>query len=291
MIVRIEHEESAGLAREKQAHGKAFDPAEFDETFDTVEDFCRSFSDSVRNLELTERLGERGQSWKILDIGVGAGESSIYLSSLNHEVVCIEPTPVLCERIEHASQRFGYPMTIYECPAEVADAIPDEDFDVCIFNSSLHHCDDPDRALRNCHHLLRPGGRILAINEPVLRFYRSHEWFERRLANHPVEMGHYGGNEYSYHYSEYIDMLQGAGFSEVEGLLAVRYERPSRALEDIMWRRVDGERVYSDEALLRRLALFVVLKHTIRSRPMGSLLTAALKRLSLLQSSFVGVKR
>ncbi|HBG04316.1 MAG TPA: hypothetical protein DDY22_01885 [Geobacter sp.] len=50
--------------------------------------------------------------------------------------------------------------------------LSEQQFDYILFNSSLHHCDDPVKALRAAFRLLKPGGEITCIR-PAHAFDRT----------------------------------------------------------------------------------------------------------------------
>lgn len=291
MIIKVEHEISAKLAEENQ-HNAALATGlhEIDSKHASIAGYYGEFAASVRGLELLEQVGHTAAPLAILDIGVGSGESTFLLADRGHQMSCIEPSPEYCRVIDHVATRFDLPVRVYQCTGEAAEALPAASFDVCVFNSSLHHCEDPVRALANCRGLLRPGGRVLVVNEPLLRFYRSHAWFQRQLEINPVAMGHYGGNEHSYHHGEYTAMLRQAGFQDVRAGLAVRNSKPRMALRDLLWREVEGKPVYGDEALLARLLWLVAMKHALQTGPLGRTAARLAMRLSLVHTSYVAVK-
>ncbi|MBY0499347.1 MAG: class I SAM-dependent methyltransferase [Nitrosomonas sp.] len=119
---------------------------------------------------------------KILDIGCGRGESSLFLSSVGHQVFAVEPSEDFCRLIENAASKFGLPVTVCNGVAEDLDRLGETGFDAVFFNSSLHHCDDPNTALRHSYSALRPGGFILLVSELFIRPWVSKTRWYRRLA-------------------------------------------------------------------------------------------------------------
>jgi SAM-dependent methyltransferase len=152
---------------------------------------------------------------KILDVGAGRGDSSIYLAELGHNVHSVEPSPDLCEIICAAAGKFKLSITVHQTVGEYINNIEEDDFDIVCFNASLHHCDDPLLALRNCYQKLRPGGRIYLLNETILKPYRSEKGYQLLLQKYPEKMGHYGGNEHAYHCWKYKSLIRQAGFTKV----------------------------------------------------------------------------
>lgn len=158
---------------------------------------------------------------RLLDVGVGWGLTSAYLGLKGNRVTCLDPSPEACRGMEEFFNRLGLQNTVYCGPAEALDRIPG-DFDYVVFWSSLHHCDEPVLAIKNAHKILRPGGWLILF-EPVLRFYRTKHWFYRMMELDPQKIGHYGGNEHTYRYREYLNFLFGAGFFNINSRPSDKY--------------------------------------------------------------------
>jgi SAM-dependent methyltransferase len=292
-IFTIEHPISPGLAEEIKAVAESmgeFDENEFDSKYPDLDSFLGDWARNAGGLEFIERLRNRSLPSKILDIGVGGGHSSIYLASQGHQVSSVEPSYLLCRHIAYASNKFKLPLDIYNCTAEAVDRIPARDFDICIFNSSLHHCDEPVKALKNGHSVLKENGSVLVLNELLLKFYKSRKSFHDALLNDPIRMGHYGGNEHAYSYSEYKKLLKKAGFSDIREYIDFRNCHPRPALAELMSKKIKNEHVHSENDLLIRFIYLMVIDKICRSRTGKMLFLPILKKLSLIQISFEGVK-
>jgi len=127
---------------------------------DSVSEYYSSHTSQTHWLEFVKKVDSKGLG-KILDIGFGRGQTSLYLAHMGHEVHALEPSPLHCEILEKACEKYQLPIAIYIGGGEDIEQIPSEDFDLCIFNSSLHHCDDPMKALKACLKKLKPGGKVL----------------------------------------------------------------------------------------------------------------------------------
>lgn len=173
-----------------------------------------------------------GPPIRILDVGAGRGETSLYLADHGHQVFPVEPSYEFCQVIEYVSQKFGKELTIYNSSIEHLD-LAGEQFDVVIFNVSLHHCDDPAMALKNVYRLLGSTGKLFLISEPMLPFFKTHSSVMEDMHSAPEEFGHYGGNEHSYHCAEYVSMMKQAGFRNLNLEVVARY-RTKHALAEAM---------------------------------------------------------
>lgn len=205
---------------------------------------------------------------KILDIGVGRGESSLLLSSLGHEVFAVEPSEDFCQLIKSAACKFGLPVTVCQGVAEDLDRLGERDFDVVFFNASLHHCDDPSAALHHSFQVLRPGGYICLVAELYIRPWVSKGCWYRRLETNPIEMGHYGGNEHAYYSWEYITLLLKSGFGDLSLLpMALNFFALDR-VSDILSKRMNGQRVFSATGVFLRLAFYIVMERIKQIDPL-----------------------
>jgi SAM-dependent methyltransferase len=223
-------------------------------------------------LSLFPKLAD-GQHVRVLDVGVGDGETSLYLGSLGYEVVAVEPVKRRCRQITEVAGRCGWKVTPFLGIGERLGEV-DGLFDTVVFHSSLHHCDDPQEAVRQSFAKLKPGGKLYLLSEPLLKVYWSREKFERLLEEHPKEMGHYGGNEHIYRFSEYVAMLRSAGFGQIRTRLSYMYSHPPFRLAGD-----NAKRFALKKAFYRSMRFF-------GRTPVGWLL----QRLSLANTIFVGTR-
>ncbi len=223
-----------------------------------------------------------GPPLRILDVGAGRGETSLYLANHGHEVFPVEPSLEFCEVIEHVGLRFGKNLVIYNCSAEHLE-VPDAQFDVVVFNISLHHCDDPVRALKNMHRYLRPAGKLFVISEPMLPFYKNAARVLERMNEDPDEFGHYGGNEHNYHFAEYISMIKQAGFRNLQWNPVSRY-----GSKNLLAQCLTND---SRRSRLRKNIKYLYLNLVYSLQRSGfKPLLAILQQLSLLQMTFTATK-
>jgi SAM-dependent methyltransferase len=246
--------------------------------------YVSKFLKAPHGLEFEARTKEFKTPLKILDVGCGRGESAVLLAMKGHEVHAVEPCLPLCEIIQSISHRFSLPLKVYQGIGETLDQVEENAFDLCIFNASLHHCDEPLKALKYCHAKLKAGGKILLLNEPILKFYRSKKWYHNALEKFPEQMGHYGGNEHIYYYGEYINLLKQSGFLEVKGSLHERLSYPQAVILG------DIHKNWSDEKLLVKLFALTLFKKMIKNKVLFFPLLTALKKLSLIPVSFEAKK-
>ena len=206
---------------------------------------------------------------RVLDVGVAYGVTSAYLALHGHEVTAVEPSMDMCREMAALFKRLDIPVKVVAGTGESINQIKST-FDLVVFYSSLHHCDDPEKALRNAREKLVDGGRVF-LWEPVLKFYRTKAWFYKTLETNPEQLGHYGGNEHIYRAGEYAGFAGRAGFSKVSFEPSVTYGLvPKRAPWD------------SDTRYAVKKFYFAAVRGFVLKGPLGIIIRPILFRLSLL---------
>ena len=145
----------------------------------TINQMIDEYSANPNYFELIECMKHLKPNSRILDIGVAYGFSSFLFLKNGHIVSVVEPSHTFCELIDRIASNNGVSMEIHECVIEQLHI--DEKYDACIFNASLHHCDEPDQALDASYSLLNKNGKIVLMNEQVLKFYRRKNGIIQRL--------------------------------------------------------------------------------------------------------------
>ncbi|RYG33023.1 MAG: class I SAM-dependent methyltransferase, partial [Burkholderiales bacterium] len=177
----------------------------------------------------------------------------------------VEPSLALCELIRDTAVRLNLPIEVVQGVGEQLANLQRSDFDIVIFNSSLHHCDDPTLAIAQARACLKPSGSLYLVNENMLKPWQTQAGYYRRLAADPIGMGHYGGNEHSYHNFTYVGLLR-KSFARVE-LLVPRAGSAIEDLDMLLSRRVDGARVYASNARVLTRYIYYILREKLRHAP------------------------
>jgi SAM-dependent methyltransferase len=114
------------------------------------------------------RPGERA-----VDLGCGAGHTGARLADAGCEVVAVDLDP---EMLAAATSRCP---ALVPCRADAAaTGLQAGAFDLACARHTLHHHDDPDATLREARRLLRPGGRVVLVDESALPADLN-DWYER----------------------------------------------------------------------------------------------------------------
>ena len=106
-------------------------------------------------------------SGRILDLGCGTGAGTFALlrRAEGAEVVAVDGSGAMLERLREKAHRLGVGERVRTVQADLDEAWPDFGaVDVVWTSAFMHHLADPDRALGELFGLLRPGG-LLAVVE------------------------------------------------------------------------------------------------------------------------------
>jgi ubiquinone/menaquinone biosynthesis C-methylase UbiE len=113
---------------------------------------------------------------RILDIGVGEGQSSILLAQAGAQVTGIDISGEALTRANELAKRCGVAPEFVRMAGEEL-RFPDASFDAILCVSAYHHM-DLERATLEFVRVLRPGGRVVMI-EPLAT--NPPAWFYRRV--------------------------------------------------------------------------------------------------------------
>jgi SAM-dependent methyltransferase len=112
---------------------------------------------------------------RILDLGCGAGENSVYFAKRGAVCVAADYSPGMVEvalQLAAANQ-----VEIEGCTANaIALLFPDHSFDIVYASNLLHHLPDPQAAIKEMYRVLKPGGKACfwdpLKHNPVINVYR-----------------------------------------------------------------------------------------------------------------------
>lgn len=130
------------------------------------------------NARLAERLSELAAGDAVADIGCGPGTAARRAARLAAAVVGIDPAPVMLRFARFLTRRSAHPVRYAEGSAE-ALPLPDSSVTVAWSIASVHHWNDLDAGLQEARRVLKPGGRLVAIerlSRPGAKGLASHGW-------------------------------------------------------------------------------------------------------------------
>lgn len=110
--------------------------------------------------ELAIRPGER-----VVDLGAGAGAATMEAANRGAEVLAVEPMPFM--RMVLGLRRLWHPRGRISILKGATEAMPvgDASVDVLFTVNTLHHWTDRDAAVRELARVLKPGARVLLLDE------------------------------------------------------------------------------------------------------------------------------
>jgi ubiquinone/menaquinone biosynthesis C-methylase UbiE len=107
----------------------------------------------------------------ILDVGAGSAWLSYRLATLGHRVVAVD---AIADEVDGLGAVRHYDSSIVALQADF-DALPlaPEQFDLVVFNGSLHYAPDPNATLARARRLLAPAGTLVVMDSPMFRADRD----------------------------------------------------------------------------------------------------------------------
>jgi ubiquinone/menaquinone biosynthesis C-methylase UbiE len=130
------------------------------------------------NARLAERLSKLAAGDAVADIGCGPGTAARRAARLAAAVVGVDPAPVMLRFARFLTRRSTHPVRYAEGSAE-ALPLPDSSVTVAWSIASVHHWSDLDAGLQEARRVLKPGGRLVAIerlSRPGAKGLASHGW-------------------------------------------------------------------------------------------------------------------
>jgi ArsR family transcriptional regulator len=181
--------------------------------------------------ELAGRFGRDyvpGRSWKglaegllkamasgvVADLGAGEGTLSQLLAQRARRVIAVDLSPKMVEFGQELARKHELANLEFRLGDIEEPPIEDASVDLALFSQALHHAEHPPRALAEAFRILRPGGRVLVLDLLRHRFEKARELYADRWL---------GFGE-----AELAEMLEGAGFAQVETAVVDREPRPPR---------------------------------------------------------------
>ena len=179
--------------------------------------------------ELAGKFGRHyvpGRSWKALaegllkilnfnvvaDLGAGEGTLSQLLAQRAKHVIAIDHSKKMVAFGKKLARENDLPNLEYRLGDIESPPIDDRSVDLAFLSQALHHAANPARALREVHRILKPRGRLVILDLLQHSFDKARELYaDTHLGFAEVEIA---------------DLLEGAGFKNVETVIVDREEAP-----------------------------------------------------------------
>lgn len=173
------------LKSEELFHDKWAESIDVDKIM--VDEFFEACTSS-ENRFIIRKLGDiRGK--KILELGCGAGEASVYFSKKGGDVVATDISNGMLGIVKKVAQRHNVSLQTRQICSHKID-FDDETFDMVYAANLLHHV-DIESAVKEAHRVLKRGGVFvswdpLAYN-PLINIYRKMATNVRTTDEHPIK--------------------------------------------------------------------------------------------------------
>ena len=129
---------------------------------------------------------------RILDIGSGLGESSVYFSLMGAEVTTVDISPGMVETAVRLGELHGVKLKGIVSTAEDL-SVPKDHYDFVYIANAIHHVPDRPTLFRQIKDALRPGGTFFSIDpigyNPVINVYRNMATEVRTPDEEPLRIG------------------------------------------------------------------------------------------------------
>jgi ubiquinone/menaquinone biosynthesis C-methylase UbiE len=138
-----------------------------------VQDYFEACT-APENRFILAKLGDvRGK--KLLDLGCGAGENSVYFAKKGADCLAADYSPGMVKVAIDLATANGVEITGKTINAMALD-LPDNSFDIVYASNLLHHLPDPKLAIQEMYRVLKPGGKACfwdpLKHNPVINVYR-----------------------------------------------------------------------------------------------------------------------
>lgn len=135
---------------------------------------CFEAPTAMENRFILSRMGElKGK--RLLDIGAGLGESSVYFALQGAHVTMTDISPGMVRTGRELARKYG--VEIEGIVSQVEDlGVPNETYDFVYIANTIHHVQDRHALFRKIHRALKPGGRFFSYDpvafNPAINMYR-----------------------------------------------------------------------------------------------------------------------
>jgi SAM-dependent methyltransferase len=135
---------------------------------------CFEAPTALENQFILSRMGAlRGK--KLLDIGAGLGESSVYFALRGASVTVVDISPGMVETAQSLGRKFGVHIDGVVSTAECLN-VPTAAYDIIYTANTIHHVQDRHSLYQEMSRALKPGGVFFSYDplayNPVINVYR-----------------------------------------------------------------------------------------------------------------------
>jgi len=152
---------------------------------------CFEAPTALENLFMLSRMGNL-QGKRLLDIGAGLGESSVYFALQGARVTMTDISPGMVQTGRALARRYG--VEVEGIVSEAEDlGVAAETFDFVYIANTIHHVRDRDALFQKIHRALKAGGRFFSCDplayNPAINVYRRIATEVRTEDESPLQIG------------------------------------------------------------------------------------------------------
>jgi 2-polyprenyl-3-methyl-5-hydroxy-6-metoxy-1,4-benzoquinol methylase len=135
---------------------------------------CFEAPTAMENRFILGRMGDlKGK--RLLDIGAGLGESSVYFALQGAQVTMTDISPGMVQTGRELAKKYGVEIEGIVSQAEDL-GVPGETYDFVYIANTIHHVQDRDALFQKIRRALKPGGRFFSYDpvayNPAINVYR-----------------------------------------------------------------------------------------------------------------------
>lgn len=138
---------------------------------------CFEAPTAMENQFILKRMGPLAGK-RLLDIGAGLGESSVYFAKLGAQVTVLDISPVMVKLALEVGRRHGVQLEGMAGDVELLN-LPESSFDIVYIANTIHHIRNRRRLFQQIRRTLKPGGSFFSW-DPLA--YNPVIWVYRRMA-------------------------------------------------------------------------------------------------------------
>lgn len=138
---------------------------------------CEAFEapTAMENRLILKKIGPL-KGLRVLDVGSGLGESSVYLAMRGAQVSAADVSPGMIDTAVKLGKLHGVQIKGLVCAGESLN-VPEGAYDVVYLANTIHHVADRPALFAQIHRALRPGGRFFSFDplkyNPAIKVYRK----------------------------------------------------------------------------------------------------------------------
>lgn len=159
------------------------------------------------NVAVVDALALQGGE-HLADIGAGVGAGASVAATQAGQVFAVEPTPYMRRILSARSRLSRKPFAVVNGSAE-ATTLPDDSMHAIMAVNTMHHWVDMEAACAELARILRPGGRMLLVDE---------NFEDPTHPDHGMWTERHGGADGHGHHFHMVDTEQIAATFDVAGL-------------------------------------------------------------------------